>query len=411
MAAQEAWIIDTARTPRGIGKQGKGALSHLHPQHLGATVLKALQARNDLNTAEVDDVIWGTSSQKGKQASCLGRMSLLLAGWNTAASGVTLDRFCGSGITSVNLAAASIMSGMEDCVVAGGTEMMSYTATLTGGGLMDAGNMTLRALQPQWHQGICADLIATLEGISREDVDGLAYESQQRAKAAIAENRFARSVVPVYNEDGSLALDHEEFPRPETTLEGLSQLPAVFEKFMDAPFDETGETFHQLVKRAYPDVKINHVHHAGNSSGVVDGSAAILLASPAYAKSQGWTPRAKIRAMANAAGSPQLMLNEPVPAAKKVLKKAGMALNDIDLFEVNEAFSVVAFKFIRDLGLDPAKVNVNGGAMALGHPIAATGSMLIGTVLDELERQDKTTGLVTMCAGGGMAPAIVIERV
>jgi len=411
MAAQEAWIIDTARTPRGIGKQGKGALSHLHPQHLGATVLKALQARNDLNTAEVDDVIWGTSSQKGKQASCLGRMSLLLAGWNTAASGVTLDRFCGSGITSVNLAAASIMSGMEDCVVAGGTEMMSYTATLTGGGLMDAGNMTLRALQPQWHQGICADLIATLEGISREDVDGLAYESQQRAKAAIAENRFARSVVPVYNEDGSLALDHEEFPRPETTLEGLSQLPAVFEKFMDAPFDETGETFDQLVKRAYPDVKINHVHHAGNSSGVVDGSAAILLASPAYAKSQGWTPRAKIRAMANAAGSPQLMLNEPVPAAKKVLRKAGMALNDIDLFEVNEAFSVVAFKFIRDLGLDPAKVNVNGGAMALGHPIAATGSMLIGTVLDELERQDKTTGLVTMCAGGGMAPAIVIERV
>jgi acetyl-CoA C-acetyltransferase len=364
-----------------------------------------------LNTAEVDDVIWGTSSQKGKQASCLGRMSLLLAGWNTAASGVTLDRFCGSGITSVNLAAASIMSGMEDCVVAGGTEMMSYTATLTGGGLMDAGNMTLRALQPQWHQGICADLIATLEGISREDVDGLAFESQQRAKAAIAENRFARSVVPVYNEDGSLALDHEEFPRPETTLEGLSQLPAVFEKFMDAPFDETGETFDQLVKRAYPDVKINHVHHAGNSSGVVDGSAAILLASPAYAKSQGWTPRAKIRAMANAAGSPQLMLNEPVPAAKKVLKKAGMALNDIDLFEVNEAFSVVAFKFIRDLGLDPAKVNVNGGAMALGHPIAATGSMLIGTVLDELERQDKTTGLVTMCAGGGMAPAIVIERV
>ena len=411
MAAQEAWIIDTARTPRGIGKQGKGALSHLHPQHLGATVLKALQARNDLNTAEVDDVIWGTSSQKGKQASCLGRMSLLLAGWNTAASGVTLDRFCGSGITSVNLAAASIMSGMEDCVVAGGTEMMSYTATLTGGGLMDAGNMTLRALQPQWHQGICADLIATLEGISWEDVDGLAYESQQRAKAAIAENRFARSVVPVYNEDGSLALDHEEFPRPETTLEGLSQLPAVFEKFMDAPFDETGETFDQLVKRAYPDVKINHVHHAGNSSGVVDGSAAILLASPAYAKAQGWTPRAKIRAMANAAGSPQLMLNEPVPAAKKVLKKAGMALNDIDLFEVNEAFSVVAFKFIRDLGLDPAKVNVNGGAMALGHPIAATGSMLIGTVLDELERQDKTTGLVTMCAGGGMAPAIVIERI
>ena len=410
VAAQEAWIIDTARTPRGIGKQGKGALAHLHPQHLGATVLKALEARNNLNTAEVDDVIWGTSSQKGKQGACLGRMSLLLAGWNTAASGVTLDRFCGSGITSVNLAAASIMSGMEDCVVAGGTEMMSYTAT-QGGGLLDADNTTLRDLHPQWHQGICADLIATLEGISREDVDGLAYQSQQRAKVAIEENRFAKSVVPVYNEDGTLALDHEEFPRPQTTLEGLSQLPAVFENFMGMPVDETGETFDQLVKRSYPDVKINHVHHAGNSSGVVDGSAAVLLASPEYAKAQGWTPRAKIRAMANAAGSPQLMLNEPVPAAKKVLKKAGMNLSDIDLFEINEAFSVVAFKFIRDLGLDPAQVNVNGGAMALGHPIAATGSVLIGTMLDELERQDKATGLVTMCAAGGMAPAIVIERV
>ena len=215
----------------------------------------------------------------------------------------------------------------------------------------------------------------------------------------------------VYNEDGTLALDHEEFPRPQTTLEGLSQLPAVFENFMGMPVDETGETFDQLVKRSYPDVKINHVHHAGNSSGVVDGSAAVLLASPEYAKAQGWTPRAKIRAMANAAGSPQLMLNEPVPAAKKVLKKAGMNLSDIDLFEINEAFSVVAFKFIRDLGLDPAQVNVNGGAMALGHPIAATGSVLIGTMLDELERQDKATGLVTMCAAGGMAPAIVIERV
>lgn len=410
MAASEAWIIDTARTPRGIGKQGKGSLAHLHPQHLGATVLKALQQRNDINTAEIDDVIWGTSSQKGKQGACLGRMSLLLAGYDTAASGVTLDRFCGSGITSVNLAAASIMSGMEDLMIAGGTEMMSYTAT-QGGGLLDAGNPALRELHPQWHQGICADLIATLEGISREDVDKLGYESQMRAKAAMDEGRFSRSVVPVHNEDGTLALDHDEFPRPQTTMEGLSQLPAVFANFMPMPVDETGETFDQLVKRVYPDVAINHVHHAGNSSGVVDGSAAILLASPAYAKSQGWKPRARIRAMANCAGSPELMLNEPGPAARKVLKKAGMSLDDIDLFEINEAFAVVAFKFMRDLGLDPAKCNVNGGAIALGHPIAATGSVLIGTVLDELERQDKTTGLVTMCAAGGMAPAIIVERV
>jgi acetyl-CoA C-acetyltransferase len=308
------------------------------------------------------------------------------------------------------MAAASIMSGMEDLVVAGGTEMMSYTAT-QGGGLLDAGNMALRDKHPQWHQGICADLIATLEGISRENVDQLAYESQMRAKAAIEEGRFAKSVVPVHNEDGSLALDREEFPRPQTTLEGLSQLPAVFENFMPMPVDESGETFDHLVKRAYPDVQIQHVHHAGNSSGVVDGSAALLLASPEYAKAQGWKPRARIVAMANAAGSPQLMLNEPVPAARKVLKKAGMTLDDIDLFEINEAFAVVAYKFIRDLELDPAKVNVNGGAIALGHPIAATGSILIGTVLDELERQDKTTGLVTMCAAGGMAPAIVIERI
>jgi acetyl-CoA C-acetyltransferase len=408
--ANEAWIIDTCRTPRGIGKPGKGALSHLHPQRLAAGVLEALRDRNDIDTAEVDDVIWGCSSQKGKQSADIGRMALLDAGWDTRASGVTLDRFCGSGITSVNFGAATIMSGMEDCVVSGGVEMMSYTSTL-GGGLFDNGNMHLRDLHPQWHQGICADLIATLEGITREDVDGLAYESQMRAKKAIEENRFAKCVVPVHNDDGTVALDHEEFPRPQTTREGLAALGTVFDRFMPMPVDETGETFDQLVKRVYPDVTIDHVHHAGNSSGVVDGSAAVLLASPDYAKGRGWKPRARIVAIANVAGSPELMLNEPVPAARKVLKKAGMTLDDIDLFEVNEAFAVVAFKFMRDLELDPARVNVNGGAIALGHPIAATGSILIGTLIDELERQDKTTGLVTMCAGGGMAPAIIIERI
>lgn len=410
----EAWIIDTARTPRGIGKVGKGSLAHLHPQHLSATVLNALKERNGIATEQVDDVVWGCSAQRGKQGSCIARMSLLAAGWDTRASGVTLDRFCGSGITSVNMGAASIMSGMEDLVVAGGVEMMSYTAELAaqgGGGLLDAGNMALRDLHPQPHQGICADVIATLEGITRENVDQLAYESQQRAKAALENGHFDRSVVPVYNEDGTLALDRDEFPRPQTTLEGLSQLPPVFENFMPMPVDETGETFDSIVKRTYPDLKINHIHHAGNSSGVVDGSGGVLLASPDYAKGQGWKPRARIVAMANAAGSPELMLNEPVPAAKKVLAKAGMTLNDIDLFEVNEAFAVVAYKFMRDLELDPANVNVNGGAIALGHPIAGTGSILIGTILDELERRDLTTGLVTMCAAGGMAPAIIIERI
>jgi len=302
------------------------------------------------------------------------------------------------------------MCGMEECIVSGGVEMMSYVAT-QGGGMMDAGNMHLRDLHPQWHQGICADVIATLEGISREDVDGLAYESQVRAKNAMDKGYFNKSVIPVMNEDGSVALDHDEFPRPQTTMEGLAGLPAVFEKFMPNPFDDTGETFDQLVKRNYPDLEVDHVHHAGNSSGVVDGAAAILLTSPEYAKSQGWKPRARIKAMANMAGSPTLMLNEPVPAARKVLDKAGMTLDDIDLIEINEAFAVVAFKFMRDLELDPAKCNVNGGAIALGHPIAATGSILIGTLLDELERRDLNTGLVTMCAGGGQAPAIIIERI
>jgi len=410
----EAWIIDTARTPRGIGKVGKGSLAHLHPQHLSATVLNALQARNGIPTEEVDDVIWGCSAQRGKQGSCIARMSLLAAGWDTRASGVTLDRFCGSGITSVNMAAASIMSGMEDLVVAGGVEMMSYTAELAaqgGSAMLDAGNLALRELHPQPHQGICADLIATLEGIGREQVDQLAYESQQRARVAMENGYFDGSVVPVHNEDGTLALDRDEFPRPQTTLEGLSQLPPVFENFMAMPVDESGETFDSIVRRTYPDLEVNHVHHAGNSSGVVDGAGGVLLASPEYAKAQGWKPRARIVAMANVAGSPELMLNEPVPAAKKVLAKARMTLNDIDLFEVNEAFAVVAYKFMRDLELDPDKVNVNGGAIALGHPIAGTGSILIGTILDELERRDLSTGLVTMCAAGGMAPAIVIERV
>lgn len=412
----EAYIIDAARTPRGIGKAGKGALSELHPQRLMAQVLEGLQKRNDLNTQEVDDVIVGCSTQVGKQGGCIGRMSVLDAGWDTRAASLTLDRFCGSGITSVNIAAANIMSGMEDLVVAGGVEMMSFTGSrvppegeqnLT----LDSGNLHLRDLHPQPHQGVCADMIATLEGVTRAEVDALAVESQNRAQHAIKEGYFDKSLIPVYHNDGRLALDKEEFPRPGTTLESLGSLPTVFSNFMELPIDATGETFNELVARAYPDMKINHVHHAGNSSGVVDGAAGLILASDSYVKTSGLKPRARIRAMATVGGDPTLMLNEPGPAARKALQKAGMTIDDIDLFEINEAFSVVALKFMRDLGLDPAKVNVNGGAMALGHPIAATGSMLIGTVLDELERRDLSTGLVTMCTGGGMAPAIIIERV
>jgi acetyl-CoA C-acetyltransferase len=409
----DAYIIDAVRTPRGIGKVGKGALADFHPQHLAATVLKALAERNNINTAEVDDILWGTSSQRGKQSGDMGRMASLDAGYDIRSSGVTLDRFCGSGITTVNLGAASIMSGMEDLVIAGGTEMMSYTNSHPdpdSGGLMDAGNLRLRARHPQTQQGICADAIATLEGISRQAVDELALVSQQRADYAIRNGHFSKSIVPVYREDGTLALDHEEFPRPQTTLEGLGQLKPAFAVMADVPVTEDGLTYADLIRLVYPDIKLDHVHHAGNSSGVVDGAAAILLASPSYAAAHGLKPRARIVATANMGDSPTLMLNAPVPAALKVLKKAGLTVDDIDLFEINEAFSVVAEKFIRDLKLDREKVNVNGGAMALGHPIGATGSILIGTVLDELERRDLKRGLVTMCAAGGMAPAIIIER-
>ena len=411
----DALIIDACRTPRGIGKQGKGALADLHPQHLGATVLKALAERNNLNTAEVDDILWGCSTQKGTQGNDLGRMSALDAGYDQRSSGITMDRFCGSGISVVNLAAASIMSGMEDLVVAGGCEMMSMTATLraesgSGPGMMDAGNLRLRARHPQSHQGVCADAIATLEGISRADLDALALESQKRAAVAIAEGRFNKSLIPVHKADGTLALDHEEFPRPQTTAEGLAALNPAFTKLADVALDEQGTTFRQLILAKYPDLDINFVHHAGNSSGVVDGSGALLLASPNYAKKHGMKARARVVAFANMGDSPTLMLNAPVPAARKVLAKAGLTVDDIDLWEINEAFAVVTEKFIRDLKLDRSKVNVNGGAMALGHPIGATGAILIGTLLDELERRDLKRGLVTMCAAGGMAPAIIIER-
>jgi acetyl-CoA C-acetyltransferase len=408
----EAWIIDACRTPRGIGKVGKGALADQHPQHLAAAVLKALAERNDIKTEEVDDILWGCSAQRGTQGGDMGRMAALDAGYSTLASGVTMDRFCGSGITTVNLGAASIMAGMEDLVISGGAEMMSSYAANMGSQspFMDAGNTRLRKRYPQPHQGVAGDTIASMEGISRRALDELAQVSQDRAAVAIAEGRFDRSLIPVYKADGSVALDREEFPRPGTTADKLGQLPPSFGAIADMPLDEHGTTYRQMIARVYPDVTITHVHHAGNSSGVVDGSGAVLMASPDYARKQGWKPRARVVATANVGDDPVLMLNAPVPAARKVLAKAGLSVKDIDLFEINEAFAVVAEKFIRDLNLDRDKVNVNGGAMALGHPIGATGAILIGTVLDELERINGRYGLVTMCAAGGMAPAIIIER-
>jgi acetyl-CoA C-acetyltransferase len=416
----DAYIIDAVRTPRGIGKAGKGALAALHPQHLAVTVLKALQTRNNFNTAEVDDVIWGTSAQKGKQGGDMGRMAALDAGFDVRVSGVTLDRFCGSGLTAASLAAAQIRSGMEDLVIAGGTEMMSLITAMgqeeMAAGLkslgIGSGNQRLQLRHPQSHQGLCADAIASMEGIGRDALDAFSLESQQRAARAIREGRFDRSIIPVVSDEGTVILAKDEHPRPQTTARDLAALKPSFAQVADmlAPTGN-GLTFRQLINQRYPDLKIQHVHHAGSSSGIVDGAAALLLASGDYARAHGLKPRARIVATANIGDDPTLMLNAPVPAAQKVLVKAGLSPDDIDLWEVNEAFAVVLEKFIRDLRLDRDKVNVNGGAIALGHPIGATGAVLIGTVLDELERRDLKRALVTMCAAGGMAPAIIIERV
>ncbi len=415
----EAFIIDAVRTPRGSGKPGKGALVNLHPQHLAATVLKALQQRNNLKTEDIDDVIWGTSAQKGMQGGDMGRMAALDAGFDVRVSGVTLDRFCGSGITAASMAAAQIRSGMEDLVIAGGTEMMSLITTISqqerAAGLkslmMGSGNERLQQKHPQSHQGVCADAIASMEGITREALDAYSLESQRRAAVAIKEGRFDRSIVPVVDDAGNVILAKDEYPRPQTTAADLAGLKPSFDQIADMPMDANGTTFRKLINRRYPDLKIEHFHHAGSSSGVVDGAAALLMASGEYVRERGLKPRARVIATANVGDDPTLMLNAPGPAARKVLAKAGLSIQDIDLWEINEAFAVVVEKFIRDLGLDRDKVNVNGGAIALGHPIGATGAVLIGTVLDELERRGLKRGLITMCAAGGMAPAIIIERV
>jgi acetyl-CoA C-acetyltransferase len=408
---REAWIIDAARTPRGIGKPGKGALVNIHPQRLLSTVLGALAARNQLDTREIDDVIAGCNTQFGKQGLNIARMAALDAGYDATAPGFTLDRFCGSGMTAVQLGAMGVLSGTQDLVVAGGVESMSHNQTLPRGTLLlDSGNLALRRRIPQPHQGICADLIATLEGVGRGPLDSLALESQRRTGTATAEQRFARSLITVHGDDGSVALDHDEFPRPQTTAEALAQLQPAFAALLDKPLDEAGTSHGAMVRQVYPDVQIQHVHTAGTSSGIVDGAAAVVIASPEYARAHGLKPRARIRAFTTVGDDPTLMLNAPVPAARKVLASAGLTAADIDLFEVNEAFAIVPFKFMRDLDIDPAKVNVNGGAIALGHPIGATGAILIGTLLDELERRDVTLGLATMCTAGGMAPAVIIER-
>ncbi len=407
---REAWIIDAVRSPRGKGRES-GALHDLHPQRILAQVLNALQARNAFDTAEVDDVVMGCGAGSGDHSMDIARMAALDAGWSTEAPGVTLNRFCGSGQQAVNFAAMGIRSGFQDVVVAGGVESMSRPSPMHVDGFT-ANNAHLRDQYAMVPQGISADLIASVEGFSRDECDQLAVESQQRAQLAISEGRFDRSLVPIFHDDGRLALDREEFPRPGTTLDDLAKLAPSFEA-MGAYVPKGGElSLDQTALLAYPHLdQIRHVHHAGNSSGVVDGAGAVLVTSPDYARAHGLTPRARIVMTAVAGTEPVIMLTAPGPAAEQCLRRAGMTHDDIDLYEVNEAFAAVVLKFLRDTGVTWDKVNVNGGAMALGHPIGATGAMLIGTLLDELERRDLSTGLVTMCTGGGMGTATIIERV
>jgi acetyl-CoA C-acetyltransferase len=406
----EAWIIDGVRSPRGKGKS-TGSLHNIHPQEVLAQVLNALADRNGINKSDVDDVIMGNGSNAGDHGACIGRMAVLAAGWPVEVAGITLNRFCGSGQQAISFGAMGIQAGHQQLVIAGGVESMSRWPQ--GGGPTDftAGNPALRDQHPLVPQGISADLIATVEGFSREELDQLAVESQRRAAIAQQEGRFAKSVVPIKNPDGSVALDYDEFVRAGTTLENLSGLQPSFEGMGTRVFEGYDRSFDQMCKDTYPSIdKVRHVHHAGNSSGVVDGAGAVMLASPDYAKANGLKPRARIVMSAVAGAEPVIMLTAPGPASRKCLERAGMTTNDIDLWEINEAFAAVPMKAMRDLNLDPEKVNVNGGAMALGHPIGATGAMLIQTALDELERRDLSTALITMCTGGGMGTATIIER-
>ncbi|HET9228965.1 MAG TPA: acetyl-CoA C-acetyltransferase [Thermoanaerobaculia bacterium] len=400
----DAYILDAVRTPRGRGKAGKGALSGIHSQELMAQVLNGLAERSGIDTAEVDDVVVGCVSQAGEQGANIARNAVLAAGWPIEVTGVSLNRFCGSGLQAVSFAAMGVASGYQKLAVAGGVESMSRNPIGSDGAGQDGNNLHLRKKHFQVPQGISADLIATLEGFSREQVDAFALESQRRAAEAEKEGRF-RSRIPVRDpETGQVALDKDEHMRPDTTAEGLAAL---------APsFVAMGETWDPVALEKYPQAgQIRHVHTAGNSSGVVDGAAAVLLASEDYVKAHGAKPRARIRALATVGSEPVIMLTAPTPASRKALEQAGMQPSDIDLWEINEAFAAVPMQTIRNLGIDPEKVNVNGGAIALGHPLGATGAMLLGTALDELERRGLATALVTLCIGGGQGIAAILERV
>ena len=398
----EAYVFDAVRTPRGKGKKD-GSLHEVKPVDLLAGTLEALRTRHGFDTAAVDDVVMGVVSPIGEQGSVIAKVAALKAGWDWRCAGVQINRFCASGLEAVNLAAQKVRSGWEDLVVAGGVESMSRVPIGSDGGAwaQDPATNLKTAFVPQ---GIGADLIATLEGFSRDDVDAFAVTSQQRAAAARAAGHFKGSIVPVQDFLGQTLLDEDEFIKPRTTVEALAGLKASFEQLGAMGFDA-------VAQERYPQVeRIHHVHHAGNSSGIVDGAAAVLIGSEAAAKAHGLKPRARIVATALSGADPTIMLTGPMPATQKALAKAGLTIEQIDLFEVNEAFAAVPMKFMKDLKVPHEKVNVNGGAIAMGHPLGATGAMILGTLIDELHRRGLRYGLATLCVGGGMGIATIVER-
>lgn len=399
----EAYIIDAIRTPRGKGKKD-GSLHEVKPISLLTGLLNELRSRHQFDTSAVDDIVLGCVTPIGDQGADIAKTAAIAAGWDNDVAGVQINRFCASGLEAVNLAAQKVRSGWEDLVVAGGVESMSRVPMGSDGGPW--------ALDPETNlkshfvpQGIGADLIATIDSYSRADVDAFAANSQRKAATAQANGYFNKSVVPVKDKAGVTILAQDEFIKPSTTTEGLSKLNPSFAMMGQMGFDA-------IALQKYPEVgAIHHVHHAGNSSGIVDGAAVVLLASEKAIKEQGLKPRAKVLATALVGADPTIMLTGPAPATRKALAKAGLTIEDIDLFEVNEAFAAVVMRFINELQVDPTKVNVNGGAIAMGHPLGATGAMILGTLLDELERQGKKRGLATLCVGGGMGIATIIELV
>jgi acetyl-CoA C-acetyltransferase len=400
----DAYIYDTVRTPRGKGK-ADGALHEVPPIRLAAHVLKAIRDRNNLPTDQVDDVVMGVVEPIGEQGAVLPRVAALYAGYDLKAAGVQVNRFCASGLEAVNQASAQVMSGMADLTIGGGVESMSRVKIMSAGGAwyQDPDTAFPTYFIPQ---GISADLMATKYGHSRDDVDAFAVESQKRAAAAWKDKRFARSVAPVHDQNGLLLLDRDEHMRPETTMQSLAALePSFAQMGAKAGFDD-------VAVLRYPDVeRITHVHHAGNSSGIVDGAAAVLIGTKEIGERLGLKPRARIRAFASIGSEPSIMLTGPSDSTEKALKRAKMKASDVDLYEVNEAFASVVLRFMQVTGVPHDKINVNGGSIALGHPLGATGAMILGTLLDELERRDLETGLATLCIGAGMGTSTIIERV